>query len=60
MTAEEGRQSCESSSAGATGAIGQYLVPSLIAAGYEVTGSTRSPARADGSRAGTAGHDQAA
>jgi nucleoside-diphosphate-sugar epimerase len=32
--------------AGATGAIGQYLVPSLIAAGHEVTGSTRSPAKA--------------
>jgi nucleoside-diphosphate-sugar epimerase len=29
--------------AGATGAIGHYLVPSLIAAGHEVTGSTRSP-----------------
>ena len=32
--------------AGATGAIGRSLVPSLIAAGHEVTGSTRSPARA--------------
>jgi nucleoside-diphosphate-sugar epimerase len=32
--------------AGATGAIGHYLVPSLIAAGHEVTGSTRSPAKA--------------
>ncbi len=32
--------------AGATGAIGRYLVPSLIEAGHEVTGSTRSPARA--------------
>ncbi len=32
--------------AGATGAIGQYLVPSLVAAGHEVTGSTRSPAKA--------------
>jgi nucleoside-diphosphate-sugar epimerase len=32
--------------AGATGAIGHYLVPSLIAAGHEVTGSTRSPSRA--------------
>jgi nucleoside-diphosphate-sugar epimerase len=39
--------------AGATGAIGQYLVPMLIAAGHEVTGSTRSPARASRlSRAG--------
>jgi NADP-dependent 3-hydroxy acid dehydrogenase YdfG len=27
--------------AGATGAIGHYLVPGLIAAGHEVTGSTR-------------------
>ena len=34
--------------AGATGAIGQYLVPSLIAAGHEVTGTTRSPAKAAG------------
>ena len=32
--------------AGATGVIGQYLVPSLVAAGHEVTGSTRSPAKA--------------
>ena len=32
--------------AGATGAIGRYLVPSLVAAGHEVTGSTRSPAKA--------------
>ena len=32
--------------AGATGVIGQLLVPSLIAAGHEVTGTTRSPARA--------------
>ena len=32
--------------AGATGAIGQYLVPSLIAAGHEVTGTTRSASRA--------------
>jgi len=34
--------------AGATGVIGQYLVPSLIAAGHEVTGTTRSPAKAAG------------
>ena len=34
--------------AGATGAIGQYLVPSLVAAGHEVTGTTRSPAKAAG------------
>jgi len=32
--------------AGATGALGQHLVPRLIAAGHEVTGSTRSAARA--------------
>jgi len=36
--------------AGATGVIGQYLVPSLIAAGHEVTGTTRSPAKAAGLR----------
>jgi nucleoside-diphosphate-sugar epimerase len=33
--------------AGATGAIGRYLVPSLVAAGHEVTGTTRTPAKAD-------------
>src|ERR1700744_5183292 len=32
--------------AGATGAIGKFLIPSLIAGGHEVTGSTRSPAKA--------------
>jgi len=32
--------------AGATGAIGQYLVPSLVAVGHEVTGTTRSPSKA--------------
>ncbi len=32
--------------AGATGAIGQYLVPTLVAAGHEVTGTTRSPSKA--------------
>jgi ketopantoate reductase len=32
--------------AGATGAIGQYLVPALVAAGQEVTGTTRSPSKA--------------
>jgi nucleoside-diphosphate-sugar epimerase len=32
--------------AGATGVIGQYLVPRLVAAGHEVTGTTRSPAKA--------------
>jgi nucleoside-diphosphate-sugar epimerase len=31
--------------AGATGAIGQYLVPSLVAVGHEVTGTTRSPSK---------------
>jgi nucleoside-diphosphate-sugar epimerase len=31
--------------AGATGAIGQYLVPGLVTAGHDVTGSTRSPAK---------------
>jgi 2-alkyl-3-oxoalkanoate reductase len=33
--------------AGATGMIGQYLVPGLISAGYEVTGSTRSALKAN-------------
>lgn len=33
--------------AGATGVIGQYLVPGLISAGHEVTGSTRSALRAN-------------
>ena len=37
--------------AGATGAIGQYLVPSLVAAGHEVTGTTRSTAKAAGLQA---------
>jgi 2-alkyl-3-oxoalkanoate reductase len=32
--------------AGATGVIGQYLVPSLVTAGHEVTGTTRSAAKA--------------
>ncbi len=32
--------------AGATGAIGRYLIPDLVAAGHQVTGSTRSPAKA--------------
>ena len=32
--------------AGATGVIGQYLVPALVAAGHEVTGTTRSTAKA--------------
>jgi 2-alkyl-3-oxoalkanoate reductase len=33
--------------AGATGVIGQYLVPGLIEAGHEVTASTRSPLKAN-------------
>lgn len=32
--------------AGATGAVGRGLVPSLVAAGHEVTGMTRTPAKA--------------
>jgi nucleoside-diphosphate-sugar epimerase len=32
--------------AGATGVVGQQLVPILIAAGHEVTGTTRAPAKA--------------
>jgi nucleoside-diphosphate-sugar epimerase len=32
--------------AGATGAVGQHLVPRLIAAGHQVTATTRSPAKA--------------
>lgn len=32
--------------AGATGVIGRHLVPSLVEAGHDVTGTTRSPARA--------------
>jgi len=37
--------------AGATGAIGRRLVPLLKSAGHQVTGMTRSPARADALRA---------
>jgi nucleoside-diphosphate-sugar epimerase len=37
--------------AGATGAIGRQLVPMLLAAGHEVTGTTRSPERAEWLRA---------
>jgi nucleoside-diphosphate-sugar epimerase len=33
--------------AGATGVIGQYLVPGLVTAGHEVTGSTRSALKAN-------------
>ena len=43
--------------AGASGAIGRSLVPKLIAAGHEVTGMTRSAARAEDVRA--AGADAA-
>src|SRR6185437_13931114 len=31
---------------GATGALGRHLVPGLIAAGYEVTATTRTPGKA--------------
>jgi uncharacterized protein YbjT (DUF2867 family) len=31
---------------GATGALGGHLVPGLVAAGYEVTATTRSPGKA--------------
>ena len=37
--------------AGASGAIGTRLVPRLIERGHEVTGTSRSPARAEGLRA---------
>jgi 2-alkyl-3-oxoalkanoate reductase len=37
--------------AGATGAIGRRLIPQLVAAGHEVTATTRTPAKADGLRA---------
>jgi len=36
--------------AGATGAIGQHLVPALVAAGHQVTATTRSAAKAAGLR----------
>jgi 2-alkyl-3-oxoalkanoate reductase len=36
---------------GATGALGRYLVPGLVAAGHEVTASTRTPGKADQLRA---------
>jgi 2-alkyl-3-oxoalkanoate reductase len=36
--------------AGATGAIGQRLVPLLIDSGHEVVGTTRTPAKVDGLR----------
>ena len=31
---------------GATGALGRYLVPGLVAAGHEVTATTRTPGKA--------------
>jgi nucleoside-diphosphate-sugar epimerase len=37
--------------AGATGAVGRLLIPQLIAAGHEVTASTRTPAKAGELRA---------
>ncbi|HEY8452527.1 MAG: NAD(P)-dependent oxidoreductase [Micromonosporaceae bacterium] len=37
--------------AGATGAVGRGLVPALVAAGHEVVGTTRHPARAEAIRA---------
>ncbi|HEX6076730.1 MAG TPA: NAD(P)-dependent oxidoreductase [Micromonosporaceae bacterium] len=37
--------------AGATGAIGRRLVPMLVRAGHEVTGTTRTPAKAEAVRA---------
>jgi nucleoside-diphosphate-sugar epimerase len=52
--------------AGATGAIGQRLVPLLTDAGHEVVGTTRTPSKADGLRLSGAipvvmdGHDGAA
>jgi nucleoside-diphosphate-sugar epimerase len=36
---------------GATGAVGRHLVPMLVAEGYEVTGTTRTPGRAEALRA---------
>jgi len=37
--------------AGASGAVGRQLVPQLVAAGHQVTATTRSPAKLDGLRA---------
>jgi nucleoside-diphosphate-sugar epimerase len=37
--------------AGATGAVGQHLVPGLVAAGHEVTATTRTPGKVAGLRA---------
>ena len=41
---------CEYFVAGATGAIGQRLVPLLIDSGHEVMGTTRTPSKVDGLR----------
>lgn len=40
---------------GATGALGRHLVPGLVAAGHEVTATTRTPAKAAQLRAAGAG-----
>lgn len=37
--------------AGATGALGRWLLPRLVAGGHEVTATTRSPGKAEGLRA---------
>jgi uncharacterized protein YbjT (DUF2867 family) len=37
--------------AGATGAVGRRLVPLLVGAGHEITGTTRSVAKAEQLRA---------
>lgn len=36
---------------GATGAVGQHMVPGLVAAGHEVTATTRTPGKVSGLRA---------
>ena len=41
----ERERSCESSFTGATGALGRPLVPMLVAAGQEVTATTRTPGK---------------
>src|ERR1051326_8943778 len=46
-TSAEGGNTMRVFVAGATGMIGQYLVPGLITAGHEVTGSTRSALKAN-------------
>ena len=40
---------------GATGALGRHLVPGLVAAGHEVTATTRTPGKAGQLRAGGRG-----